>query len=120
MEVHGGFTDGEAARLGIDAAAVLDFSANVNPRGPSPAVLRAIREAPVDRYPDPHAAALRATLARAPAARDVPVLAAASPLGDGVLLRVAARTVEEGLAFLRARLAFAADVTGVDPFSRTP
>jgi histidinol-phosphate/aromatic aminotransferase/cobyric acid decarboxylase-like protein len=60
MEVHGGVTDGEAARLGIDAAAVLDFSANVNPRGPSPAVLRAIRDAPVDRYPDPHAAALRA------------------------------------------------------------
>lgn len=68
----------------------------------------------------PHAAALRAALADAPALPGAPVLAAASPLGDGVLLRVAARTVEAGLAFLRAHLAFAADVTGVDPFSRTP
>lgn len=67
-----------------------------------------------------HAAGLAAALAAAPADPGAPVLAAASPLGDGVLVRVAARTVEAGLAFLRDRLAFAADVTGVDPFSRTP
>lgn len=68
----------------------------------------------------PHAAALRARLASMPAEPGAEVLAAASPLGDGVLLRVAARTVAAGLAFLRARLAFVEDVTGVDPFSRTP
>lgn len=67
-----------------------------------------------------HAAALGAALSAAPADPGAPVLAAASRLGDGVLLRVAARTVEAGLAFLRARLSFAADVTGHDPFSRTP
>ncbi len=68
----------------------------------------------------PHAAALRARLASMPAEPGAEVLAAASPLGDGVLLRVAARTVAAGLAFLRARLAFVEDVTDVDPFSRTP
>jgi urease accessory protein len=49
-----------------------------------------------------------------------PVLAAASALGDGVLLRVASRTVEAGLAFLRERLAFVETVVGADPFARTP
>lgn len=68
----------------------------------------------------PHVAALRERIASSPAEPGAAVLAAASPLGDGVLLRVAARTVEAGLAFLRARLAFVEDVTGVDPFSRTP
>ncbi len=63
MEAHGGLTDAEAARLGIRAAEVLDFSANLNPYGPSPAVLRAVREARVDRYPDPRAASLRARVA---------------------------------------------------------
>lgn len=48
------------------------------------------------------------------------VLAAASALGDGVLLRVASRTVEDGLAFLRERLAFVEAVVGADPFARTP
>lgn len=69
----------------------------------------------------PCAAALRAELAAAPALPGAAVLAAVSPLGDGALLRVAARTVEAGLAFLRARLAPVAELlTGFDPFSRTP
>lgn len=65
MEAHGGFTEGDAARLGIDASAVLDFSANLNPRGPSSAMLRAIRGAAVERYPDPHGAPLRARIGAA-------------------------------------------------------
>ncbi|WP_248361291.1 urease accessory protein UreD [Anaeromyxobacter oryzae] len=68
-----------------------------------------------------HARALLDRLADAPADRDAPVLAAASPLaGGGVLLRVASRTVEAGLVFLRERLAFVADVAGADPFARIP
>jgi hypothetical protein len=35
-------------------------------------------------------------------------------------LRVASRTVEAGLAFLRERLAFVETVVGADPFARTP
>lgn len=59
-------------------------------------------------------------IATSPAERDADVLAAASPLRDGVLLRVASRSVEAGLAFLRQRLAFVEAVTGADPFARTP
>jgi urease accessory protein len=66
------------------------------------------------------ARALHDRLAAAPAERDAPVLAAASPLGDGVLLRVASRSVEAGLALLRDHLAFVESVAGVDPFTRIP
>jgi len=48
------------------------------------------------------------------------VLSAASPLGDGVLLRLAARTVAAGAAFVRENLAFAAPLFGGDPFQRRP
>ena len=68
----------------------------------------------------PHARALRERLAAAPADRDAPVLAAASPLADGVLLRVASRSIAAGLAFLRERLAFVEAVAGADPFARIP
>jgi histidinol-phosphate/aromatic aminotransferase/cobyric acid decarboxylase-like protein len=50
--VHGGLDPLELERLGIDAAGVLDLSVNVNPRGPHPAVLRAIVAAAVASYPD--------------------------------------------------------------------
>lgn len=68
----------------------------------------------------PHARALHDGLAAAPAARDAAVLASASPLGDGVLARVAARSVEAGLSFLRERLAFVEPVAGANPFSHIP
>ncbi len=61
--VHGGPVAEELRALGLDAHAILDFSVNVNPYGPSPAVLHAIRTAPVDRYPDSTAAPVRQALA---------------------------------------------------------
>lgn len=65
LRVHGGLDLAETARLGIDPATVLDVSASVNPYGPSPAVERAIRTAPLDVYPDPACTAARAAIARA-------------------------------------------------------
>lgn len=53
--VHGGPDGGPAARV--------DASTNVNPLGPAPGALMAVRQAPRQRYPDPHYAALRARLA---------------------------------------------------------
>jgi histidinol-phosphate aminotransferase len=50
---HGGAAD----------PAVLDFSANLNPFGPSPAVIAAVRAANWERYPDPAAGRLRGLLA---------------------------------------------------------
>ena len=69
--VHGG-VDARALRArGIDPSRVVDFSVNLNPYGPCPALLRAVREAPLDRYPDPHAHEAReawaAALGRTPA-----------------------------------------------------
>lgn len=61
--VHGGACAQELRDAGADPATALDFSVNVNPYGPSPAVLAAIRAAPVDRYPDPTAAPVRRAVA---------------------------------------------------------
>jgi histidinol-phosphate/aromatic aminotransferase/cobyric acid decarboxylase-like protein len=61
--VHGGALAGELAALGIEPREVLDFSVNVNPYGPCPAVIEAIRTAPVHLYPDPAATAVREAIA---------------------------------------------------------
>src|SRR4051812_10177789 len=90
--VHGGPDLEELGRLGLDPAGVLDFSANVNPYGPAPAVREAVADVPLDRYPDREAIALRAALAEALGVRPAQVLA-----GNGAseLIWLAA------LAFLR-------------------
>lgn len=62
--VHGGPVAAELAALGLARADVLDFSVNVNPYGPAPAVLEAARGAAIDHYPDPSATEVRAALAR--------------------------------------------------------
>jgi histidinol-phosphate/aromatic aminotransferase/cobyric acid decarboxylase-like protein len=60
--VHGGVRQAELRALGIDPAAVLDLSVNVNPYGPHPDVVEAIQRAAVDVYPDPEATAVREAL----------------------------------------------------------
>jgi L-threonine-O-3-phosphate decarboxylase len=60
--VHGGPDLDELERFGLKADEVLDFSANINPFGPSPAVRAALAQARVDRYPDPEARVLRQAL----------------------------------------------------------
>jgi histidinol-phosphate aminotransferase len=57
LVVHGGF---DSARAPVD---LLDFSANVNPFGPSPRIWDAIRSVDVARHPDPRATPLRVFLA---------------------------------------------------------
>jgi histidinol-phosphate aminotransferase len=58
---HGGVHEAELAALGVDPAIVVDFSVNTNPYGPCPAVVEALRGAPLERYPDAsaHGARLR-------------------------------------------------------------
>ncbi len=62
---HGGDLGWAAERYGLAREEFLDFSANVNPLGPSPQALQAARAAlaEISRYPEPHAASLRAELA---------------------------------------------------------
>jgi histidinol-phosphate aminotransferase len=62
---HGGLHDDELAALGIDPDDVLDVSVNVNPYGPSPRMIDAVRAAPIHRYPDPTSTAARRALAEA-------------------------------------------------------
>lgn len=63
---HGGNVVAAARALGVPPSRVLDFSASVNPLGPSPRALRAlVRARPaIVRYPDPDCVELRETLAR--------------------------------------------------------
>ncbi len=61
--VHGAMDLGELQRLGLNPDDVLDFSANTNPYGPSPAVRAALANVSLDRYPDRESLALRAALA---------------------------------------------------------
>jgi len=62
---HGGLSEHELRALGTSAADILDLSASCNPYGPCASVVAAIRAAPLDRYPDPTAAAARDALATA-------------------------------------------------------
>jgi histidinol-phosphate aminotransferase len=63
--VHGGPDVGELTRLGLAARDLLDFSVNVNPYGAAPGILRAIREARLDQYPDDGATVARRALGEA-------------------------------------------------------
>lgn len=60
---HGAFDYAELEQLHLKPEAVLDFSVNSNPFGPSPRVRRALAEIPLDCYPDREAIALRRALA---------------------------------------------------------
>ena len=90
--VHGAVNDAELADRGIDPRTILDFSASINPFGPSPKVLEALTNAPIDRYPDREATALRQALA---AQLDVPVENLIAGNGSSELLYLIA------LAFFR-------------------
>ncbi len=61
--IHGGPLDEDLHQLAMDPAKILDFSVNTNPYGPCPAVVDAVRNAPIERYPDPTARAVRQALA---------------------------------------------------------
>jgi histidinol-phosphate/aromatic aminotransferase/cobyric acid decarboxylase-like protein len=60
---HGGPIAAELRALGLAPDEILDFSVNVNPYGPAPEMIEAIRAARVDLYPDPTALVARRALA---------------------------------------------------------
>jgi histidinol-phosphate aminotransferase len=62
--VHGGMDISELSSLGMDLNSVFDFSANVNPFGPSPRVLELAGTIAWNRYPDRESVELRRVLAR--------------------------------------------------------
>ena len=60
--VHGSLDLTELQRLGLRPGDVLDFSANINPYGPSPAVRPALVAASLEEYPDREYIELRRAL----------------------------------------------------------
>jgi L-threonine-O-3-phosphate decarboxylase len=61
--IHGALDFAELGHLGLAPEAVLDFSMNGNPYGPSPLIREAMAQVPCDRYPDREVLALRRVLA---------------------------------------------------------
>ena len=61
--VHGGLDEAELRDYGLLPQDVLDFSANINPLGPSPLVRQAAAAAALASYPDRDCLALREALA---------------------------------------------------------
>jgi histidinol-phosphate aminotransferase len=84
---HGGIDYTELEMLGVDSGDVLDFSANLNPFGPPPGVMRAMCEVDIAHYPDSEGHHLRRALAQKLAVRTENIL-----LGNGSteLIRLAA------------------------------
>jgi threonine-phosphate decarboxylase len=65
-QVHGGNIYDMAQQHKLRADTIIDFSSNINPLGPSPRVLRALRSHLrwISRYPEIHAQSLVRHLAR--------------------------------------------------------
>lgn len=66
IRLHGGDVYGAARELGCEPAEIVDFSASINPLGPSSRVWNAITDARrlLNHYPDPDCWELRQALAR--------------------------------------------------------
>jgi histidinol-phosphate/aromatic aminotransferase/cobyric acid decarboxylase-like protein len=123
--LHGGALAGELAALGIDPEAVLDLSHNVNPYGPCPAVVEAVRAAPVHLYPDPSATAVRrAIAARTGAPQDTVVFGAGAADLLWTLARVLLSTGGRALivepAFSEFRAAAQAAGARIDSWHASP
>lgn len=63
LDTHGGFDLSELRRVGVDPASLIDFSVNVNPFGPPPGALAALRAFDPACYPDRDMLDLRGALA---------------------------------------------------------
>ena len=61
---HGGLNIAELDGLGLSVEEVLDFSASVNPLGPSPRAIQAAQNADFSAYPDPDCVRLREAISQ--------------------------------------------------------
>lgn len=71
--LHGGRIHAMARELRVEPGSILDFSANLNPLGPPPSVLEALRRSipwALESYPDSEAPALRCALCQRHGAED--------------------------------------------------
>jgi len=87
VEMHGGNIQHVAKEYGIPPSELLDFSANINPRGLPPGAAKRLAHESSDsallmQYPDPEAHELRQTLSKR---LDVPIDAIVIGAGAGAL-----------------------------------
>ncbi len=61
---HGGLDYGEMERLNISSDGVIDFSSNLNPKGPPPGIRSLVRGIQLSRCPDSQSTSLRRMIAR--------------------------------------------------------
>ena len=66
MHIHGGNVEEIAKRYGLGEEKITDFSANINPLGPPPRVIKALKKNldSIARYPNPEAVDLRKELSK--------------------------------------------------------
>ncbi|MCK4648495.1 threonine-phosphate decarboxylase [bacterium] len=66
MHIHGGNVEEITRRYGLREEKIMDFSANINPLGPSSRVIKALKEnlSKIACYPDPEAIDLREKLSK--------------------------------------------------------
>ena len=94
-EMHGGNIQHVAKEYGIPPSALLDFSANINPRGLPPGAAKRLAHESSDsallmQYPDPEAHELRQTLSKR---LDVPINAIVIGAGAGALIAAGVRAL---------------------------
>lgn len=100
MQLHGGLRTDELRAFGLDPSGMLDFSASVNPYGPSPTVWEALSRLDLSRYPDPDSLVLTEEIARRHGVTADRVL-----VGNGaselihLIVRVFARGGQQAIAF---------------------
>lgn len=95
LPAHGGDLIAAAARYGGTPDEYLDFSANIDPLGPPPSVVRALQDqalalSSAARYPDPRHAALREAIAQQSGADPAEIVIAN---GSAALLDIAIRAL---------------------------
>jgi histidinol-phosphate aminotransferase len=119
MQRHGGLRIDELRAFGLDPSGVIDFSASVNPFGPSPRVRDALASLDLSRYPDPDSTTLTEELARRHGVSPDRVLVGngASELID-LIVRVFVRGGQQAIAFTPAFGEFerACEVAGASIF----
>ena len=87
--VHGGLNYAELESLGLRAEQVIDFSASINPLGPSSQVLEAAQAVNLAAYPDPECLKLREAIGLALGVEPARILAGN---GSTELIHLIART----------------------------
>jgi len=124
VETHGGDIQRVAREYGIPASELLDFSANINPRGLPPGAVTRLAHESLDsallmQYPDPEARELRQTLSKR---LDVPLDAIVIGGGAGALIAAGIRALRPRRclipvpAFCEYERACVASGCAVDPF----